>query len=352
MDNVLPIEFNTDYLLHKLSDRPKIYQSHRDLWWSADLKKWMCTNPGLIINIIEDARFGVHAYDFSKLEERFGLRFQHIKKIVSYLPLTLDDGHKTARKNMAQVISGRHQECLRSFEETLTLKLNLIDSEDGPIDLVQAVIQPSLKTALMFLSGLQGQEDFETEALSQIFDASISMHRRVEINDQLAMLVKQLPESLSLDEKYFRISVFAIGYDSLLGSITSSLAMILLRHQSKALHQINWDKDIPYTGIPVIERLAKEDCELGGVKIKSGQAVRLYLESAGFASHEKSRYVSLFYGHGIHKCVAMHLSNDIWKIFINEFAKINRHFAISEMNVRSNDYVFNVYSNIKLRFYD
>jgi len=352
MDNFLTMKINSDFLLHKLPERPEIYQSHRDLWWSTDLKKWMCTNPALIVKIVEDARFGVHAYDFSKLEERFGLRFQHIKKIVSYLPLTLDDGHKTARKNMAQVILARHQECALCFERSLVSKLSLIDSAHGPIDLVQEVIQPSLKSALMFLSGLQGLEDFETEALSQIFDASISIHRRVEINNQIAMLVKQLPESLSLDEKYFRVSVFAIGYDSLLGSITSSLAMTLLRHQSNAIHEINWDKEMPYTGIPNIERVAKEDCEFEGVTIKSGQAVRLYLESAGFTSHEKSKYSSLFYGHGIHKCVAMYLSNDIWKIFINEFAKINLHFAISEMNVRSNDYVFNVYSNIKLRFYD
>jgi hypothetical protein len=352
MANVPNMEFNSDFLLHKLLERSKIYQSRRDLWWSADLKKWMCTNPALIIKIIEDARFGVHAYDFSKLEERFGLRFQHIKKIVSFLPLALDDGHKTARKNMAQVILGRHQECLLCFEKSLVSKLNLIDSVNGPIDLVQEVIQPSLKSALMLLSGLQGLEDFDTEALSQIFDASISIHKRIEINDQIAMLLKQLPESLSVDEKYFRISVFAIGYDSMLGSISSSLAMTLLGDQAKAIHEINWEKEMPYTGIPDIERVAKEDCEFGAVSIKSGQAVRLYLESAGFASHEKSKYASLFYGHGIHKCVAMHLSNDIWKIFINEFAKISRQFLISEINVRSNDYVFNVFSNIKLRFYD
>ena len=352
MKSVFPIEFNSDYLLHKLSGRSKIYQDHRELWWSGDLKKWLCTNPELIIKILEDQRFVVHSYDFSKLEERFGVSFQHIKKIVSYLPLALEAGHKTARKNMAQVILGRHQECLLSFEKSLISKLNHITSEHDMIDLVQDAIQPSLKSALILLSGLQGLEDCETDAISQIFDAGISLHRRVEINGQIAMLLNKLPSSLSLDEKYFRISVFAIGYDSLLGSITSSVIMTLLRNQSTAVHKINWDKDMPYTGIPDIERVANEECELGGVTIGSGQAVRLYLESAGFADHKKSSYASLFYGHGIHKCVAMHLSNDIWKIFVNEFAKINRHFAISEINVRSNDYVFNVFSNIKLRFYD
>ena len=347
------MQSTSDYLLHKSLDRPKIYQSNDGIWWSTELKKWMCSNPELIKKIIDNPEFRVHNYEPKNLGEKLKLNFQHLIKIVSYFPIALEDEeHKAARKKYALKISSKYDESLICFKNALSSKLHKINSPHTAIDLVQNVIEPSLKSALMLLSGLDILKDCQLGSISQILDEKLSINRRIELNHQIAIILEGLPSNIDIDEKYFMIAVFALGYDSLLGSITSSVAMTLLENNSKRINEINWSKDIPYTGVPVIERVAKKDCQIGHTIIKSGEKVKLYIESAGFINGDKSMYSSLFFGHGIHKCVGMHFSNAIWKILINEFSKLNKLFTIKSINTRPNDYVFNVFSNITVDLYD
>ena len=346
------IEHTSEYTLHRSPGKHSLY-NNQEIWWSDALSKWMCTNMQHIEQILSDKNFRVHSYSVKALESRLDISLPHISELTQYFPLAIEGTkHKEIRKENALNLANKFKDTLVSFESSLSLNVAPALFAKENINLVKEIIDPSLRAALITLSGLENIEEGSIVSMSQMFDQLLNIKQRIKIDAQIARLLDSFESEIPLEEKYFRIAVFAIGYDSLLGSMTESIGRTLLNNSNLKLSDIPWSEDIPCSGAPVIERVAIADCIIGEKTIRSGQKIRLYLESAGFNGSENSSHSGLFFGHGIHKCIAVHLSNAIWKVFVKEVTKIDQHFSLKHLKYRKNDYVFNVFDDITVDIYD
>jgi hypothetical protein len=313
----------------------------------------MCTNPNVIKDILTDDRFGVHSYQIKALEEKTQEKFNYITEIIQYFPLALEgETHKELRKKGALSLAERINSTLDVFTTEISEKVESIQHVSKQINFYSEIIEPCIKRALLHLADLDSLANYPIISISQLFDQAISIKKRIRINDQIAELLQLLPDSMSENEKYFNLSIFAVGYDSLLGSFTESLVRTLQQNENIKINQINWSNELSNTGVPVIERVAMQDTELNGAAIKKGQKIRLYLESAGFVNSENAVYTQLFFGNGIHKCIGLHLSNAMWKIFVCELVKLEKYFEIKYLHYRTEDYVFNIFDEIEVSFND
>lgn len=345
--------FSSDYHFHKRSNRDQIYFDRQNIWWSNTLKKWMCSNPELIIEILNNAKFAVHSYQIKALEQKLDTELSYLSKIIEYFPLGFEgEIHKEMRKSSAQKLAERMAGTLEVFRTELQNRIKGFSKDSQTTELYTALIEPSVKRTLLYMADLECLYEQPILSISQLFDQAISVKKRLEINAQIGKLIEIMPFDMDADDKYSRLSTYAIGYDSILGSLTESLVRTLQQNAEKKIHDIVWSENLPNTGVPVIERVATCNIEVGSVLIKKGQKVRLYLEAAGYTDSENSVYNSLFFGSGIHKCVGMHLSNAMWKVLTQELSKINCTIHIQHLHYRDEDYVFNIFDEIKVRLYD
>lgn len=343
--------FSSDYHFHKRSNREQVYFAQESIWWSNTLKKWMCSNPELIIKILNDTQFAVHSYQIKALEQKLNTELGYLSKIIEFFPLGFEgEIHKEMRKSSAQKLAERMAGTLEVFRKEIQARIEGFDRDSQNIELYTALIEPSVKRTLLYMADLECLYEQPILSISQLFDQAISVKKRLEINAQIGKLIEIMPGDMDTEDKYSRLSTFAIGYDSILGSLTESLVRTLQQNLDKKTHDIVWSESLPNTGVPVIERVAACNVEIGSVLIKKGQKVRLYLEAAGYAESENSVYNSLFFGSGIHKCVGMHLSNAMWKVLIQELSKISCTIQIQHLHYREEDYVFNIFDEIKVRF--
>jgi hypothetical protein len=345
--------FSSDYHFHKFENKHQTYFSEKSIWWSNTLKKWMCTNPTLITQILNDSKFGVHSYQITALAQKLNTDFSYIAKLVECFPLGFEgETHKEMRKISAQKLAERMTGTLDTFRTEIRSRIKIYTQNSNAVELYGTLIEPSVKRSLLYMADLESLYEYSIISISQLFDQAISINKRLKIDAQIATLIKAIADNLDEEEKYFRLSAFAIGYDSILGSLTESLVRTLQQNTNKKINQIVWSEELPNTGVPVIERVAKCNIDINNATIKTGQKIRLYLEAAGYQNSENSVYNNLFFGSGIHKCVGLHLSNAMWKVFIQELAEINRHIEIDQLHYRTEDYVFNIFDEIKVRLYD
>jgi hypothetical protein len=344
---------SSDYLLHKDKNKNILYKNNKSLWWSPELNRWMCTNPDIIRLILNDANYAVHDYKIDTILERFNFELQHVAKLVAYFPIAKNgEAHKAIRKRSAVEILKNSDAALEAFTTTLDSKMKLLFGNQSA-DIVKDILKPSLIASLLVLSGIHNlAPSISFDSLSQILDETTSLNKRIKINKIIAEILNALPEDMSDDDKYFRISLLALGSDSLIGTITESVAYILSKNQDKLCSDIAWDSEIPSTGVPVIERMSINDNLMGGVNVLSGQRVRLYLDSAGYQQSELPSYAQIYFATGVHTCLGMPIGRKIWDIVKSRFEKVHKKLIISNMEYRTPDNVFNIYESIKVGIYD
>jgi len=343
----------SDYSLHKKKDKNILYKNNNSLWWSQELNRWMCTNPDIIKLILNDANYAVHDYKIDGILERFNFELQHVSKLVAYFPIAKNgEAHKAIRKRSALAILKNSDAALEAFTTALDNNMKLLSANQSA-DVVKDILKPSLIKSLLVLSGINDlASGISFDSLSQILDETMSLNKRIKINKIIAEILNALPEDMSEDDKYFRISLLALGSDSLIGTITESVAYILSKNHDKLCSDIVWDAEIPSTGVPVIERMSINDNLMGGVNVLSGQRVRLYLDSAGYQQSEFPSYAQIYFATGVHTCLGMPIGRKIWDIVKSRFEKLHKKLIINTMEYRTPDNVFNIYESIKVDIYD
>jgi hypothetical protein len=139
-----------------------------------------------------------------------------------------------------------------------------------------------------------------------------------------------------------------LGNDALKGSISLSLWELLERNPGSRLDRIEYRKGMPSTGVPFIERVAREDIEVNGMKVDKGQRVRLYLDATTYSVTGKENDV--LFGKGKHVCLGKPMSLAIWRSLAATLGSIPLYFTLGEMKLRSQDYAFNCleYGRLKI----
>lgn len=342
----------SDYSIHRLPEKSDIYRQDDKLWWSEELERWMCTDTSLIKEVLNNSIFEVPSYSMEKVASKLSVNFEHNIKLVKYFPIAQDgEAHKLIRKRHALQIAKNAEVALNAFESCFRLRLEELTLRPNiTINLYDELLVPSFYEFLAALIEVDSSLLASTDSISQVLDETLPLTIRLRINKIIEKLINSLPANISEDEKYFKVSVIALGTDSLIGTMTESLVHVLKANNGKLLCEMNWPEEIPVTGVPVIERVITEDYQLNDINLKSNQRIRLYLDAAGYIHSEMPSYSQLYFGSGSHLCLGMPTGRKIWKIIKDILEKTNKKITLQEVSRRKYDNVFNIYNNIKASF--
>lgn len=340
------------YTITKSSSKADIYRS-RDFFWVDEYKKWICFDPDINKMILNDSRFCVIKYDISNVENRFGYDLDALKKTIKNLPVAKDgDDHKTLRKAFAIQIKSKYDESLNCFNSNLQELIQAILLKDTELTDLQEHLEVIIWKTICCLSGLEKYSIAKASGLSQIFDETLPLTNRVKLNDLIEELATEIGKYIDNDDEvYFKVALMALGNDSLLSTLQESILLILLKNEGRYLDEMNWDIQIPASGVPVVERFASEDIKINQHIITKGQRVRLYLDSSGYSDLDGPKYSSLYFGSGSHLCLGMPIGIKIWECLRDELKKIHRKATVLRFNYRENDNVFNLLGTFQVKFY-
>jgi hypothetical protein len=246
---------NSDYTIHRRSDKNQLYAGNEKFWWSDQLNRWICVSPEMIKKILNRPEFNVITHHHEKIAERFKVDISHISKVASYLPVTHDGVmHKELRKKFALMIASNSAEATSFFEKEFTTIVKQKIASNAVFDFCDEVLKPVIQKTSLILAGVEWLSNKNIDKLSTIFDETLILADRVELNLSVGDIVKELKQKLDDDECYFRIALFSLGNDSLLSTMSESLVLMAIKNPDTTLSNFNWDIQIPATGIPVIER--------------------------------------------------------------------------------------------------
>jgi cytochrome P450 len=312
----------------------------------------MCTDHETIRQILADPDFEVMDYSQSMLAKRLGISLDQVEKMLAHLPLAREgEDHKWIRKRHAVFITESINFALDSFRGTLQKQIASILLVTPTVDLVGELIKPSVYALISTLAGVDRVALTHGDSISQIFDETLSISKRINIDRKIGEIINSLPDNMSDDEKYFRIAMVALATDSLIGTLSESLSVMLKFNQGIKLSDIRWDEEPPATGTPVIERILRQTKIIADTTLLAGQRVRLYVESAGYST-ERPAYAKLYFGAGPHVCLGMSLGKQTWKIMTSCLSRVDRSLEVIEVLRRGYDNVFNGYNCIKTKVYD
>jgi cytochrome P450 len=340
--------------LQRDPERGIIFQEKDGFWWSAELNCWMISKPEVIAKILRDQNFSVHSYKFDEVASRLDVSLPRHQALRAYVALALEgEKHATVRRRFNEEISANTARALEIFERELVATIRQHFSGDAPSRFcaVKEIMRPPIRAANVVLAGLERCDFDDLETLPIFFDGGIPLGRRQQIEQLFEDLYASLPDTMSADDKYFRIAVLALNMNSLLGSISESFLTVVRRNPGTALSSMDWDRDLPATALPMIERKALADSTLFRRTIRAGHRVRLFVDVNEFDRDRGSKYSELYFAAGPHRCPGMNYSRKIWNIFVGHMRQIDRKLRIRDFSYRSNDRVFTLLDKLEIETY-
>jgi len=314
----------------------------------------MVSDPRLIVQVLEDNNFSVHAYNFAEIAERLHISFPHQKLLRTYLPLGIGgEDHKALRRRFNEEISRNTRRALAAFDEHLTSRIStLLKTETSSrFCVVQDLLKAPIRSGNTTIAGIETCDLEDLENLSLFFDGNLSVKRREYIEQLIEALFKQLPATMSTDDKYFRIALLTFNMSSLLASTSESFAVVVKRNEGAKLKDMDWDLELPATGLPMIERRAIASRTISGKKIKAGDLVQLFVDVDVYDQKRGPRYSDLYFAAGTHKCPGMNYSRRVWNILARHMRMIEKRLSIRSIAYRQNDRVFNFIDRFEVAQY-
>ena len=343
----------SDYLLQKYPERAKLYEEHGGIWWSTEIKRWMVSHPLLLAEVMESEDFAVPSYDVGAIRDRLNIDLAHLDKLRAHFPLAAEgEAHVALRQKMAREIAANTAGALERFERKFAQALSGVQAcaSGSRFCLVRELFQPALKDANLRLAGINDDVAEDIEAIPQLFDDTISLKARINIDAIVGRIAAGLPADMGPDERYFRTAIVALNANTLLGSILQSFVATVSAHPGMPLAAMPWAAELPATGLPLIEKKAVRDTTLGGHAIKKGDRLRLFVEAGGYRHGQGPSYSDLYFAVGPHQCPGKSFSRQIWKLAAKHLSGVDRKIALTHMEYRSRDHVFNLYQRLEAEF--
>jgi cytochrome P450 len=346
------MQISEDFALQKEPDKWKIYSDRPGIWWSDKLRRWIVVDPELIREIMNDPAFVVSSFDFSVISRRLGVDLLHLDRVRHFIPLAWEgDIHEELRASFSRRIAARAPGALAVFETTLRNQIDERFRVGACFCLLRTVIAPSLRSANLYLADYPETDETKTlaiESIPQLFDPEISLRKRIEINELVGKLHRLARPEASESDRYVSIAIIALSMNSLLGSFAESLRYILSENIGKTLADIDWDKNFPATGLPLIEKTATADAQLGGATVLAGQQLRLFLDAGGWQT-DRPCFSELYFAVGPHKCPGMNYSRRAWKILSENLGTLKLSYDLGKIEYRKRDYVFNLLETMEIK---
>jgi cytochrome P450 len=330
----------SDFEFQHAPNKPAIYRDGPGIWFSEEIRRWMVTSPDLIRQVMTNRAFSVPSYKTGKLGSRMGQDFSKLDLVTQYLPLAYEgEEHKRLRAQFARLITRNTPAALLAFSQALETCLDACRARPE-FCLIQDLLLPAMRPALCKLAGIDAGREVRVEDVPQLFDDAISGKRRMAIQ----AIIEQLTAASTFsdpEDTHIGIALMAVSSNTLLGSLSRSCIAQLEAGNGKSLQKIEWSEDFSHTALALIEKVALTDTELGAVKLKAGDRIRLFLDAAGYEhGGNESTYSDLFFAVGPHRCVGMSISRQIWGLLTARLAQEKMTLRIKEVTHRQGDYVF------------
>lgn len=345
----------SDFLLQKSPGRGGRYHEAPGIWYSEEMRRWAVTSPDLIREAMYNDALAVPNYDVSPMVRKLNVDLSITDEVRKCLPLAWEgERHRELREIFARYIAARTRPALDAASLELEAAGQRLAAEGAgtAFCLYRTFIRPAVRKAVSCLAEIDVPDDIDVELIPQMFDDTISMSRRKRIEAVLAQILAGSGDNLAQEEKHFRIAVLAVSANTLLGSVGLTIAERLQSSPGCAMDGIDWGRDLIRTSLTLVEKRALRDTVLGGVAIRAGDRLRLFVEAGGVSPETGFDYNDLFFAVGAHKCIGMSFSRQVWSRFASFLSTLPRSMRLIEVRERGMDHVFNFPETIMVTFDD
>ena len=341
--------------LHHQPDRREKYEVLRPFHFDEQLNCLCVFDASLVEAVFRSDKFNVifFADQYRYITEHTTLDFGPTITAFDHIPLANEgERHKQARTEIAAVIGADAREKLRLMEEFVADHTRRLFVAGNEIEIAEDLAEPIFLKLFSLWLGVDHNNLVDDPNFSQVFDMKMSLNRRKKINRNVGDLTcafAQRRDKIPTSPEY-ATAMNIVGNDALKGSISLSLWDVLAHNTGTRLDRIDYPKSMPSTGVPYIERVAREDAEINGMKVAKDQRVRLYLDATAY--YVSGGETDVLFGKGKHVCLGKPMSLALWRSLAATLASIPLHFTIGEMKLRSKDYAFNCLEYARVRIHE
>jgi cytochrome P450 len=341
--------------LHHQPDRRERYAALRPFRFDEQLNCLSVFDARLVEAVFRSDKFDVifFADQYRYITEHTPLDFGPTIAAFDHIPLANEgERHRQTRSEIASVIGAGSREKIKLMEEFVADHTRRLFAAGNEIELAEDFAKPIFLRLFSLWLDVDHSNLVDDPNFSQVFDMKMSLNRRKRINrnvGELTCAFAQRRDDIPTTPE-FATAMNILGNDALKGSISLSLWDVLAHNPGIRLDRIDYPKSMPSTGVPYIERVAREDVEIDGMKVARDQRVRLYLDATTYyVSGEEN---DVLFGKGKHVCLGKPMSLALWRSLAATLASIPLHFTTGEMKLRSSDYAFNCLEYAKVRIHE
>lgn len=345
----------SDFLLQKSSDRGQLYHQPPGIRYSAEMHRWLVTSPELIREAMTNEALSVPSYDVSPVLARLKVNLPVTDAVRTWFPLAEEgERHRDLREIFARRITARTRPALEATATALEAGTAMLAAQPAGVEfcMFQAFVRPVARAAVLALAEMEAPADADVELIPQMFDGTASMARRKRVEAVMVEMLEHGAQHLTPDEQHLRLAIVALSANTLLGSISLTVAERLRQSPGLPMQQIDWGSELQRTSLPLVEKWAVRDTTLGGASIRSGDRVRLFIEAGGLSAGNEFTYSDLFFAVGAHKCLGMSFSRQVWARVAASLASVPRRLRLIDVRERQMDHVFNLPEEIRVSFDD
>lgn len=340
--------------LQHAPEKDRAYRAFAPIEWSEDLRSWCVFDSKFIVEILKSPDFVVvdYAAEYRKLDQRTGIGWTDLVHVLSNIPLAAEGSrHAELRREFARLIHARGTVTKAAVSQTLKHLIPLVFRAGAKADLVADLVRPLNDVFFSELIGAPIPSLAPAKASpSQIFDRFLSLNRRKKLRDEVARVSKCLAEAELATTANYATAFLAVGHDSVLGTLGSSLVAVLQHKGDTRLCDLDYPRSLPRTGVPYIERFATKPFVFANVDVEPGDRLRLFLDAC--PARDSNGEQAVFFGKGRHVCLGKEPSEWLWRAVTEELAKIPLRVRLIEARLRRNDFVFSVYESIKVSIHE
>ncbi len=306
------------------------------------LNCWCVFDGELISAIFQSDTFQVvpYAQYYREIAERTSIDLDAIITALDFIPLANEGAdHKRLRGEFAAVTAGQGRSVVEAMEEYVASLMRNVFVAGTDVDL-SAFVQRIYHQLFSLWLGTRQDDVVGTSDFSQVFDRTRSLNRRKSLNRNLAELTCSFAkkrDKLSTSPE-IAVAMNVVGRDAFVGSIVLSFRETLARSPGARLCDIAFSQTLPSTAVPYVERLAMKDAEIGGMRVRKGQRIRLFLDAT--AQHVSGEDANLLFGKGRHICLGKPITLVIWRAMVAAASTISVRCTVGEFKMREGDYVF------------
>lgn len=307
-------------------------------------RAWIVVDPDICRELLSTAAlYPAPALEhYRNMPPGFGEAFASVAFAFEHIPLSMyGERHAEARRRASTFIAGRHAAIRQWAEHELPLHLKPFERA-GRIEVMGEVIKPLVRSLFAVLVDTDLPDRLALDHVSQVFDKSIGMSRRVQLEADMAQLEAHLRERLGKveeDELGMRLGLLVVGKDALVGTLAEGLSELFGDNQAVALDSIAFPKMPHRTAVPFVERIAAEPVSVAGLELAEGERVRIVLQTYGHGpANEHHRY----FGAGAHACLGRPMSLELWSAITALLSKLPSRVRVLDYHLPMDSYVFNV----------